>query len=67
MASISRAKMSLGKSTDSWITGHLADGIGVHGKQQGLTAHSSCCQSCLNPRMTGSNYNDIVMFLINKH
>src|SRR5208283_3188418 len=59
--------MPLGKPTDRRVARHLPYGICIHGKQQGLTAHSSCCQCRFNSGVTCPDNDDFVLFRIDKH
>ena len=52
--------MALGESANGWIAGHLADGIGILGKNEGFAAQSGGSHCRFDPRMTGADYHDVV-------
>ena len=59
--------MTFCQTTDRRIAGHLTDGVGVDRQEQRLTAHPCRGQRSLNPGVTGTNNDHIILLWINKH
>jgi hypothetical protein len=60
-------QMALSQTTYRGVAGHLADAVGVYGKQHGLATHPRRSERSLNPGVTRANNHHVVGFWINKH
>src|SRR5579862_8053857 len=59
--------MPFGQATYCRVARHLADGVSIDGKQEGLAAHPGGSQCGFDARMAGAEHDYIIMFRINEH
>jgi hypothetical protein len=59
--------VAFGESADRRVARHLADGIGIDGKQQRLASHSGGSQRGFDAGVARADYDHVILFWINKH
>jgi hypothetical protein len=59
--------VALGETADGGIAGHLADGIGVLGEDEGFAAKAGGSQGGLNACVTGADDNHVINLGVFEH
>jgi hypothetical protein len=60
-------EVTFGQTTDGWVAGHLADGIGIDRKQKGLAAHACGGKGGFDAGVASANNDDVELSGVLEH